>query len=91
MGLRHLSASSQINVRDASGQTSLHLACERGDLLCVKELLEECQARTDIKDRNGETPVHLAAKQDSPAILQVRHKQERNHSLRFHQIKCRPY
>lgn len=39
--------------------------------MCVKELLEESQARTDIKDRNGETPMHFAAKQDSPAIIQV--------------------
>uniref|UniRef100_A0A4W6G9L2 phospholipase A2 n=1 Tax=Lates calcarifer TaxID=8187 RepID=A0A4W6G9L2_LATCA len=52
-------------------QTPLHLACERGDAVCVKELLEESQARTDIKDRNGETPMHCAAKQDSPAIIQV--------------------
>uniref|UniRef100_A0A7N6FFP0 phospholipase A2 n=1 Tax=Anabas testudineus TaxID=64144 RepID=A0A7N6FFP0_ANATE len=52
-------------------QTPLHLACERGNVACVKELLEESQARTDIKDRNGETPVHSAAKQDSPAVIQV--------------------
>lgn len=63
---------SQINARDAAGQTPLHLACERGNVACVKELLEESQARTDIKDRNGETPVHSAAKQDSPAVIQVR-------------------
>ena len=69
---RRLSVSSQINARDASGQTPLHLACERGDVACVKELLEESQARTDIRDRNGETPIHCAAKQDTPAIIQVR-------------------
>lgn len=66
-----LSVFSQINARDAAGLTPLHLACERGDLLCVKELLEESQARTDIKDRNGETPMHYASKQDSPVIIQV--------------------
>lgn len=69
---RPLSASSQINSRDVSGQTPLHLACEKGDLVCVKELLEESQARTDIKDRNGDTPMHCASKQDSPVIIQVR-------------------
>uniref|UniRef100_A0AAQ5Z1M3 phospholipase A2 n=1 Tax=Amphiprion ocellaris TaxID=80972 RepID=A0AAQ5Z1M3_AMPOC len=69
--LKHNYVQSQINSRDASGQTPLHLACERGDLPCVKELLEESQARTDIKDRNGETPMHSASKQDSPVIIQV--------------------
>uniref|UniRef100_A0A667WV15 phospholipase A2 n=1 Tax=Myripristis murdjan TaxID=586833 RepID=A0A667WV15_9TELE len=64
-------ANPQINARDASGQTPLHLACERGDTVCVKELLEESQARTDIRDRNGETPMHCAAKQDSAVIIQV--------------------
>lgn len=68
--LKHNYVQSQINTRDASGQTPLHLACERGDLACVKELLEESQARTDIRDRNGETPMHCASKQDSPLIIQ---------------------
>ncbi|MED6295540.1 hypothetical protein CHARACLAT_032883 [Characodon lateralis] len=69
--LLQTSVVSQINARDASGQTPLHLACERGDLVCVKELLEESQARTDIKDKNGETPMHYASKQDSPVIIQA--------------------
>ncbi|KAM9770759.1 85/88 kDa calcium-independent phospholipase A2 isoform 1-T1 [Menidia menidia] len=69
--LKHNYVQSQINARDASGQTPLHLACDRGDLACVKELLEESQARTDIKDQNGETPMHYASKQDSPVIVQV--------------------
>uniref|UniRef100_A0A3P9LZW9 phospholipase A2 n=1 Tax=Oryzias latipes TaxID=8090 RepID=A0A3P9LZW9_ORYLA len=69
--LKHNHVQSQINTRDASGQTPLHLACERGDLACVKELLEESQARTDIKDHNGETPMHSASKQNSPVIIQA--------------------
>ena len=70
--LPSLSLCSQINSRDASGQTPLHRACERGDTACVTELLEESQARTDIKDQDGETPMHCAAKQDTPAIIKVR-------------------
>lgn len=71
LGLLYVVIYSQINFRDASGQTPLHLACERGDPVCVKELLEESQAQTDIKDRSGQTPMHLAAKHDSPAVIQV--------------------
>ncbi|CAJ1054099.1 85/88 kDa calcium-independent phospholipase A2 isoform X2 [Xyrichtys novacula] len=69
--LKHNYVQSQINARDASGQTPLHLACERGDTACVTELLDESQARTDIRNRNGETPMHCAAKQDSSTIIQV--------------------
>uniref|UniRef100_A0AAR2LP77 phospholipase A2 n=1 Tax=Pygocentrus nattereri TaxID=42514 RepID=A0AAR2LP77_PYGNA len=62
---------SQMNVRDAQGQTALHIACERGEVGCVRELLEECQARTDITDKNGDTPMHCAAKQDSVLCSQM--------------------
>lgn len=60
-----------MNLRDARGQTPLHLACERGATSCVRELLEECQARTDIRDMNGDTPMHCAAKQDSAVIVEA--------------------
>uniref|UniRef100_A0A671TD31 phospholipase A2 n=1 Tax=Sinocyclocheilus anshuiensis TaxID=1608454 RepID=A0A671TD31_9TELE len=69
--LKHNYVLSQMNARDAQGQTPLHLACERGDVGCVRGLLEECQARTDIKDKNGETPMHCAAKQDSAVIIEI--------------------
>ncbi|XP_026158738.1 85/88 kDa calcium-independent phospholipase A2 isoform X2 [Mastacembelus armatus] len=71
MCLKHNYVQSQINACSASGQAPLHLACGRGDSACVKELLEESQARTDIKDSNGETPMHCAAKHDSPVIIQI--------------------
>ncbi|XP_062845564.1 85/88 kDa calcium-independent phospholipase A2 isoform X2 [Trichomycterus rosablanca] len=69
--LKHNYVLSQINMRDSQGQTPLHLACERGDANCVRELLEECQARTDIRNMNGDTPMHCAAKQDSAGIIEV--------------------
>uniref|UniRef100_A0A7N8WVH1 phospholipase A2 n=1 Tax=Mastacembelus armatus TaxID=205130 RepID=A0A7N8WVH1_9TELE len=70
-GLRMCLKHNYINACSASGQAPLHLACGRGDSACVKELLEESQARTDIKDSNGETPMHCAAKHDSPVIIQI--------------------
>uniref|UniRef100_A0A8K9UWD0 phospholipase A2 n=1 Tax=Oncorhynchus mykiss TaxID=8022 RepID=A0A8K9UWD0_ONCMY len=70
-GLRECLKHNHINARDGAGQTPLHLACERGEVACVRELLEECQARTDVKDKNGETPMHCAAKQDSATIIQA--------------------
>ncbi|XP_055014773.1 85/88 kDa calcium-independent phospholipase A2 isoform X2 [Boleophthalmus pectinirostris] len=69
--LKHNHVQSVINSQDSSGRTPLHLACERGDVGCVRELLEESQARTDIKDQSGDTAMHYAAKQDSPAVIQV--------------------
>ncbi|XP_064179840.1 85/88 kDa calcium-independent phospholipase A2 isoform X1 [Anguilla rostrata] len=69
--LKHNYVLSQVNSRDGAGQTPLHLACERGDLACVRELLLHCQAHTDVRDRNGDTPMHCAAKQDSATIIQA--------------------
>ncbi|XP_077462429.1 85/88 kDa calcium-independent phospholipase A2 isoform X2 [Stigmatopora argus] len=69
--LKHNQVQSQINNLDALGQTPLHLACERSDVACVQELLEESQARTDVRDHRGETPMHIAAKHDSPAVIQI--------------------
>ncbi|XP_034043851.1 85/88 kDa calcium-independent phospholipase A2 isoform X2 [Thalassophryne amazonica] len=69
--LKHNYVQSQINNRDASGQTPLHLACDRGDLVCMKELLEKSQAHTNVKDVNGDTPMHYAAMQESSALIQI--------------------
>uniref|UniRef100_A0A8C5CZZ3 phospholipase A2 n=1 Tax=Gouania willdenowi TaxID=441366 RepID=A0A8C5CZZ3_GOUWI len=55
-------ASNHINSQNEVGQTPLHLACERGDLASVKQLLDESQVRTDISDFYGDTPIHCACK-----------------------------
>uniref|UniRef100_A0A8C6K4B4 phospholipase A2 n=1 Tax=Nothobranchius furzeri TaxID=105023 RepID=A0A8C6K4B4_NOTFU len=70
-GLRDCLKHNLINCQDATGQTPLHLACEKSDLASLKALLEESQARTDIKDHNGDTPMHCASKQDSPVFIQA--------------------
>uniref|UniRef100_A0A8C5FY36 phospholipase A2 n=1 Tax=Gouania willdenowi TaxID=441366 RepID=A0A8C5FY36_GOUWI len=60
-----------INSQNEVGQTPLHLACERGDLASVKQLLDESQARTDIRDCHGDTPMHCACKHESSAFVEA--------------------
>ncbi|KAM4721797.1 85/88 kDa calcium-independent phospholipase A2 isoform 2-T2 [Rhinophrynus dorsalis] len=53
------------------GSTPLHLACRKGDIECLQELVEECQARQDIPDSNGETVYHHAAQQNNPRVIEI--------------------
>lgn len=50
-----LLAGANIDLRDRNGKTALHLACERGDELCVKEitrpLLEKDSYNDDMKEK----------------------------------------
>ncbi|XP_068108190.1 85/88 kDa calcium-independent phospholipase A2 isoform X2 [Hyperolius riggenbachi] len=76
MGLResfrHNGILRSVNSTECDGGcTPLHLACRKGDTDCVKELIEECQARQDIADSNGETVFHYAARQNNPGIIEV--------------------
>uniref|UniRef100_A0A8C0ZA76 phospholipase A2 n=1 Tax=Cyanistes caeruleus TaxID=156563 RepID=A0A8C0ZA76_CYACU len=52
------------------GCTPLHLACRKGDMECLLELLE-CHARVDITDRNGETVFHYAVRGNNPQIVEL--------------------
>lgn len=52
------------------GCTPLHLACRKGDMACLLELLE-CHARVDVTDRNGETVFHYAVRGHNPQIIEV--------------------
>ncbi|NXF49815.1 PLPL9 phospholipase, partial [Oceanites oceanicus] len=52
------------------GCTPLHLACRKGDMECLLELLE-CHARVDITDRNGETVFHYAVRGNSPQVIEL--------------------
>uniref|UniRef100_A0A8C5D050 phospholipase A2 n=1 Tax=Gouania willdenowi TaxID=441366 RepID=A0A8C5D050_GOUWI len=69
--LKHNFVQSHINSQNEVGQTPLHLACERGDLASVKQLLDESQARTDIRDCHGDTPMHCACKHESSAFVEA--------------------
>ncbi|KAM4650612.1 85/88 kDa calcium-independent phospholipase A2 isoform 2-T3 [Discoglossus pictus] len=53
------------------GCTPLHLACKKGDIECLQELVEECQVRQDIADCNGETVYHHAAQQNNPRVIEI--------------------
>lgn len=60
-----------VNSTDSEdGCTPLHLACRKGDMECLLELLE-CHARLDITDRNGETAFHYAVRGNNPQIIEV--------------------
>uniref|UniRef100_A0A8C0EZI0 phospholipase A2 n=1 Tax=Bubo bubo TaxID=30461 RepID=A0A8C0EZI0_BUBBB len=68
---RHNHILSCINIRDSEdGCTPLHLACRKGDMECLLELLE-CHARVDITDRNGETVFHYAVRGNNPQIIEL--------------------
>lgn len=70
--LKHNYVLSQINSRDGvEGCTPLHLACRKEDPQCVRELLEDCQAKLDVVDKNAETPFHYAARQDSFQLMEL--------------------
>ncbi|XP_071407867.1 85/88 kDa calcium-independent phospholipase A2 isoform X2 [Pithys albifrons albifrons] len=68
---RHNHILSCVNSTDSEdGCTPLHLACRKGDMECLLELLE-CHARVDITDRNGETVFHYAVRGNNPQIIEL--------------------
>ncbi|XP_032544603.1 85/88 kDa calcium-independent phospholipase A2 isoform X2 [Chiroxiphia lanceolata] len=68
---RHNHILSCVNSTDSEdGCTPLHLACRKGDMECLLELLE-CHARVDITDRNGETVFHYAVRGSNPQIIEL--------------------
>eukprot|EP00731_Ephydatia_muelleri_P013268 Em0007g578a len=48
------------NMQDEQGNTCLHSASERGDALCLKELLVHFHSGINMKNRTGDTALHLA-------------------------------
>ncbi|XP_065534409.1 85/88 kDa calcium-independent phospholipase A2 isoform X2 [Lathamus discolor] len=68
---RHNHVMSCVNSADSEdGCTPLHLACRKGDMECLLELLE-CHARVDITDIHGETVFHYAVRGNSPHIIEL--------------------
>ncbi|KAM4671827.1 85/88 kDa calcium-independent phospholipase A2 isoform 2-T5 [Amazona ochrocephala] len=68
---RHNRVISCVNSTDSEdGCTPLHLACRKGDMECLLELLE-CHARVDITDIRGETVFHYAVRGNNPHIIEL--------------------
>lgn len=62
---------SRVNSPDGEdGCTPLQLACRKGDVGCLLELLE-CRARVDGADRRGETAFHYAVRGHNPQVVEV--------------------
>lgn len=53
------------------GCTPLHLACRKGDVEILVELVQYCRAQMDVTDNNGETAFHYAVQGDNSQVLQV--------------------
>mmetsp|Transcript_23485 Transcript_23485/g.58779 ORF Transcript_23485/g.58779 Transcript_23485/m.58779 type:complete len:548 (-) Transcript_23485:213-1856(-) len=49
-------------LQDETGQTLLHVACELGNLVIVRYLLERLKLDVNVRDKNGWTPLHSACK-----------------------------
>ncbi|NXE53609.1 PLPL9 phospholipase, partial [Casuarius casuarius] len=58
------------NTDSEEGCTPLHLACRKGDMMCLQELMG-CHARVDVTDRNGETVFHYAVRGSSSQIIEL--------------------
>ncbi|XP_074797663.1 85/88 kDa calcium-independent phospholipase A2 isoform X4 [Natator depressus] len=52
------------------GCTPLQLACRKGNMECLCELVE-CHARLDVTDKNGETVFHYAVRGSNPEIIKL--------------------
>ena len=53
------------------GQTLLHLACQRGNLLIVKEIIKHNACDCNAKDAKGMTPLHVACLKNTMEIAKV--------------------
>ncbi|XP_052785167.1 ankyrin repeat domain-containing protein 39-like [Mya arenaria] len=52
-----LTSGADPNIYDADGMLPIHKAAERGQALCVQQLLEAAPASRSVRDKKGRTPV----------------------------------
>ena len=65
-----LSQGANANARDENGFTPLHMACSRGHVETLDELLK-CGPNVDAQDQLGQTALHYSAAKDSDHTAKV--------------------
>ena len=70
---QHIAARSDLNVKNSSGLTALHVAATKGDLPMVK-LLAEGGADVNRPGPSGKTPVAMAREKGKTSIVQYLEK-----------------
>ncbi|XP_028602146.2 85/88 kDa calcium-independent phospholipase A2 isoform X1 [Podarcis muralis] len=69
---RHNHILSCINSNSGDNEcTPVHLACQKGDMECLRELVEQCHARLDVTDKNGDTVFHYSVRGNNPEIIEL--------------------
>lgn len=54
------SFSGNVNINDAMGMAPIHWASDRGDLVMLRFLVEDCFADVNFQDNTGQTALHYA-------------------------------
>lgn len=73
---QHIAAGSDLNAKDKSGWTALHLAARKGDLPMVR-LLVDAGADINVRGPQGQTPVDVARENNHTTIAQYLQTQVR--------------
>lgn len=65
-----------LKVRDSQGLTALHYAAKKGNLECLKMIIDTEPAIIDAQTDDGETPLYIATQNDQLFIVQALIKEE---------------
>jgi serine/threonine-protein phosphatase 6 regulatory ankyrin repeat subunit B len=61
-----------VDILDNNSQTSLHIACYKGNVALVEILLRnKCECDVNISDNNSQTPLHIACYKGNVALVEI--------------------